>query len=165
MKRLDPQYITHQIGALLDRYPELREDEELRLDVLEGETDTLKLLEYLVRRKAEAESHDEGIALYIKELGVRRARMQRRSEVARELMFKILEAADLKKVELPEATLSIKAGPAKVVITDEIALPEQFVKVERTPKKKEISDAIKRGEHIAGALLSNGEPTLTVRMG
>lgn len=164
MKRIDPTYIQAQIQSLLARFPELAEDEELRLDMIEGETDAKILLEQLVRRMAEANSYDEGIGLYIKELSARRSRMHRRSEVARELMFKIMEAADLPKIELAEATLSIRNGVPKVIITDETLLPEQFVKVERTPKKKEIGDALKKGEAVEGALLSNSESTLAIRM-
>lgn len=164
MKRLDPQHIQSQIHALLAKYPELAEDETLRLDMIEAETDAKTLLEYLVRRMAEADSYDTSIGLYIKELSARRSRMNRRSEAARELMFKILEAAELKNIELPEATLSIRNGVPKVIVTDESALPEQFVKVERTVKKSEIAKSIKDGNSVAGAELSNAEPVLSIRM-
>lgn len=164
MKRLDPQFITSQIHSLLARFPELAEDDDLRLGMIEGQTDAKELLEQLVRRKAEADAYDEGIGLHIKELGQRRSRMQRRSEAAKELMFKIMEAAELPKIELAEATLSIRTGVPKVIITDESLLPEQFVKVERTPMKAEISKAIKDGQTVEGASLSNGEATLAIRM-
>jgi hypothetical protein len=164
MKRLDPQFVTAQIHSLLARYPELAEDETLRLDSIEAETDAKTLLEQLVRKKAEADAYSVGIKSYQDELQVRRARMERRSEAAKELMFKIMEAADLLKIELAEATLAIRNGAPKVIITDETALPEQFVKVERTPKKSEIAKALKDGVAVPGASLSNAEPSLTVRM-
>lgn len=164
MTRLNPQFVMAQVHSLLARYPELATDEELRLDSLEGQTDALELLKYLVRKKAEADAYDTGIGLYIKELSARRSRMNRRSEAAKELMFKILEAADLKKVELPEATLFIRAGTPKVIITDETALPDEFVKTERTPIKTEISKALKDGKEVAGASLSNTEPVLAIHM-
>lgn len=164
MKRLDPQFILSQIQSLITKYPELAEDETLRLDMVEAETEAKPLLEMLVRKMAESDSYDTAIGLYIKELGIRRARMNRRSEAARELMFKVMEAADIQKMELPEATLSIRAGTTKVIITDETLLPEEYVKVERTPKKSEIAKAIKDGSEVAGASLSNAEPVLSIRM-
>lgn len=163
-KRIDPAFVRQQIDALLLRFPELEGDEELRADMIEAETDTLELLALLVRKKAEADAYATGIKSYQDELGKRRSRMERRSEASKELMFKIMDAAGLQKAELQEATLSIRAGTPKVLITDEGSLPDQFVKVERTAKKKEIADALKKGEAVEGASLSNGEATLMVRM-
>ena len=42
--------------------------------------------------------------------GERKARMIRREEAMRTLMFAVMEAANLRKVELPEATISLRAG-------------------------------------------------------
>lgn len=164
MKRIDPAFVRQQIDALLLRFPELEGDEELRADMIEAETDTLELLALLVRKKAEADAYATGIKSYQDELGKRRSRMERRSEASKELMFKIMEAAGLPKAELQEATLSIRAGTPKVIITDEDSLPDQFVKVERTAKKSEIAKAIKEGNEVAGASLSNAEPVLSIRM-
>lgn len=163
MKRLDPQFITAQIHSLLARYPELAEDETLRLDMIEAETDAKVLLEQLVRKKAEADSYALGIKSYQDELGERRSRMERRSEAAKELMFKIMEAAGIPKLELQEATLSIRNGVPKVIITDEAALPAEFVKLVSSPMKSEIGKALKDGKEVPGASMSNAEPVLAIR--
>ena len=164
MKRIDPAFVQAQIQALLARFPELEGDEELRADMIEAETDALELLSILVRKKAEADSFVVGIKSYEDTLSERRKRMERRSDAARELMFRIMEAAGLPKAELQEATLSIRAGTAKVIVTDEKALPAEFVKLTATPMKTEIAKAIKDGQQVPGAIFSNGEATLMVRM-
>jgi hypothetical protein len=50
-----------------------------------------------------------------------------------------------------------------VVITNKEALPEQFIRIKREEDKVAIKDALKRGEIVPGAELSNGGETLTIR--
>lgn len=164
MKPLNPEAIKAEIAGLLARHPELAEDEALRLDMIEGQTDAIELLKQLVRTKAEADAYAKAIKEYEGDLASRRHRMERRADGAKELAFRIMRLAELRKVPLAEATLFETAGVPKVIITDEAAIPEHFIKVERTPKKKEILDAIKGGQKVAGAEISNSEPSLTIRM-
>ena len=49
--RLDPAVIRHQVDGLLAAYPELVEDEVLRLDMIEGSTD---LVDFVRRLRAPA---------------------------------------------------------------------------------------------------------------
>jgi hypothetical protein len=162
---LNPEVVRQQIANLLHLYPELAEDEELRLDMLEAETDTKALFSQIVSRMIEADTAITGLQAYEKRFKERRARMEHRVEKLRELGFKIMEAADIRKVELPEATLSIRNGVPNVIVTDEVLLPDQYVKIERTPKKSEIKDALKAGKQVPGAELTNGAPSLSIRMG
>ena len=82
----------------------------------------------------------------------------------RALAFKVLVQAGVKKLELVAATLSIRAGQPRVIITDEARLPEQFVRIKREPDKHLIASHLKAGERVEGAELSNSEPTLAVRV-
>lgn len=164
MKRVNPEIVRQQIANLLHQYPELAEDEDLRLDMIEAETDANSLFSAIVAQIIEADKSAMGLAAYERKFKERRTRMEHRIEKLRELGFKIMEAADIRKVELPEATLSIRNGTQQVVITDESRLPDKFVRVERSPRKTEIKDALKSGEAIPGAELSNGSPSLSIRM-
>jgi hypothetical protein len=78
-------------------------------------------------------------------------------------MFKLMTHAGLRRVVLPEATLSIRAGQPRVIITDEAALPPDCVRVRTEPDKVAIKDRLMRGEPVPGATLSNSESVLSVR--
>jgi hypothetical protein len=163
--KLRPDYIQQEIAALLIAHPELEEDEILRADSIEGETSAFEFLSKIIRMIGAAQSLTSGTADYIAELQERKARMERREAGLRSLIFKVMNTADLKKVELPEATLSIRAGQQKVVIVNERELPTEFFRLPPPePDKNLIKAALKSGETILGAVLSNAEPTLAIRV-
>ena len=83
----------------------------------------------------------------------------------RALMFSALQWADLRKAELPEATLSIRDGVAKVVIVDEAQIPDDFMRIRKEPNKTAIKDALISGmQEVPGAAMSNIEPVLMLRV-
>ena len=82
----------------------------------------------------------------------------------RALAFKVLMQAGVKKLELAAATLSIRAGQPRVIITDEARLPPDCIRTRTEPDKIAIKEHLARGEPVAGAELSNSPPTLAVRV-
>ena len=70
----------------------------------------------------------------------------------------------MRKLEFPEATLSIGRGAQKVVIFEEAAIPDEFW-IEQKPRldKVGIKDALKAGTNVVGATLDNGAARLTIR--
>ena len=78
-------------------------------------------------------------------------------------MLKVLQAANLPKVELPEATLSIRNGSEKVVINDETSVPHEYCYVKYTPNKTRIKELLKSGTTLNWAALVIGEPTIAIR--
>ena len=162
--RLDPALIKQQIGNLLISFPELAEDEVLRTDMVEGETEAFEFLTRLVRMIDDARALSDGTDQRLKDLQARRDRFDRRIEAYRGLAFKIMQAADLKKAELPEATLSIRTGTQKVVIVDEAAIPDFLCKTVRKPDMAKIKEELANNTSIAGAMLSNGEPSIIIRV-
>lgn|SRR3990167_2145963 len=161
---LDPRIVQQEIANLLLQYPELQEDDQLRVDMIEGETEAFSLLSRIVRKIGENKALAEGTDAYAKEIGERSARIGRRVEAFRLLAFKIMEYGAIKKAELPEATLSIRAGAPKVIITDEYLLPPSCVRKNPTPDKTKIKDLLSKGEQVPGALLSNAETYLSIRI-
>jgi hypothetical protein len=162
--RLDPSIIRQQISNLLLQCPELQEDEVLRADMIEGETEAFDFLRIVERQRQEAASMAGAIASNIAELGLRQERFERREKAMRGLAFKVMEAADLRKAELPEATYSIRNGQQKLVgdvPTDHV--PEQYRRVKIEIDRAAIKDALKNGSVIPGFELSNAEPGLSVR--
>lgn len=161
--RLDPAIIRHQIDNLLLCHPELADDDILRADMIEGETDAFDFLSQIVARINDAAALAGGTATVIADLECRLERFERRQRSLRDLAFAVMTAADISKAELPAATLSIRKGTPKVVITDEHALRPEFLRVRTEPDKAKIKEALAGGEFIEGATLSNAEPTLSIR--
>jgi hypothetical protein len=159
---LDTKYVRDQITALLIAYPELSEDDALREDMVEGSTTTFEFLSKVVRLIGNNLSLANGTSSYIEELRVREERLKHRISVLRSLIYKIMTAADLSKVELAEATLSIRSGQSKVIITDESQLLDAYCRIKREPDKTLIKTTLKSGGVVTGAELSNAEPTLAI---
>jgi len=160
---LNPEIVKQQIDHLLLLYPELVEDEVLLADSLEGETDLYELLRQIERKRRETLTMTGALAAEIAQLEVRQGRFERREQAMRDLIFKLLERANMKKVELPEATFSIRQGTAKVLITDEAEIPDSYCRIKREPNKLQIKEALNQGETVPGATLSNQEPSLSIR--
>lgn len=162
----DPQIVRQQIENLKLICPEAWDDgeETLLLDMLEAETDLQEFAAVIVDRMREASSMAGGIESRIIDLQARQGRYERREQAMRDLAFKLMTAADLPKLELKEATLSIRRGTPKVVITDEAMIPDAMCKFTRTPDRTKIKDALKSGAAVNGAVLSNPEPSLSVRV-
>jgi hypothetical protein len=162
--RLDPAVIKHQVDTLLSAYPELAEDEVLRADMLEGSTDLVEFLRALERRRQEASALAESVTMNIDALAARRARFERRDTGIRDLMFKMLQLAHLRKLEMPEATLSVRTGVPRVLVTDEAALPDELCRIKREPDRAKIKEALADFKPVPGATLSNAEDTFAIRV-
>jgi hypothetical protein len=162
--RLDPTFVRAQIANLRAAYPQMDEDEQLRLDMIEGSTDVHEFLTGVVIRIADANAKIEALGDLIAAFKARCDRFEQRSDAMRSLAHKVMDWANVRKVELPAATLSIRAGQPRVIITDETRLPEQFVRIKREPDKHLIASHLKAGERVEGAALSNSEPVLSVRV-
>jgi hypothetical protein len=162
---LDPTFVRAQIELLRISHPGIWDDgdEQLLADMLEAETGLNEFLARVVDVMDDAEEIIDGIEIKLDQRKARKARFEQRYEAMRALAFKLMQQANLKKLVLPTATLSIRAGTPKVIITDEAALPENCIRVKREPDKVMIKELISQGVPIRGAELSNAEPTLAVR--
>lgn len=160
---IDAINVANEISLLVEMYPELQDDEDLRSDMLEGNTSLHDVLSRIVAIERDANSMVLAIGERAKELAVRKDRYARRKDAMRALLLRLLKAADLTKVSLPEATVSVGKGRAGVEIVDEAAVPPRFLKVVKSPDKTLIKEALDAGKTVKGAVLREGQPTLTVR--
>lgn len=158
------QVVRNQIERLKLLYPEMSEDAELLADMLEGATEFREVMTRLVKSERDTKAIMAAIKAQEDELTMRRARYEMRGIAARKMMHSLMEVADVRRLELPTATVSIAAGRKSCIVTNEAQLPERFVKVERMPKKADITKALLAGEDVPGAALSNGPETLMVRV-
>lgn len=152
-----------EIDRLLEDFPELADDDQLRLDAIEGETEALEVAARLYRSLAIAQAMQHGLKTEIKRMRYRKERYAVREEKTRDLLMLLMQAMDTRKLELPAATLSIGPSRPKVVVVDEDQLPEEFVRIKREADKTAIGNALKAGQTVPGAALSNGGETLTIR--
>ncbi len=151
-------------SRLLEEDPDLADDERLMADMLEGESgDALEVLHRMVRASLHAKSMAEAAKQRAADITARAARYAKREGDLRGGVFAAMEALGMRKLEAPDFTASVSAGAASVVITDEDQLPDAFVRITRSPDKAAIGAAIKVGDTVSGAEISNGLPRLTVR--
>lgn len=153
-----------QVGAVAAAlHDALTEDERLYLDTLEGETDLYEL----VRRLLEQVEEDEGIQTFLAEqISDRQSRKQRAAERVkhnREAIMALIQCAQLDKLVLAEATLSVRDVPPKPIVTDEAAVPDDFCKFTRKPDMAAIKAGVEAGAVIEGVSFDNGGTTLTIR--
>ncbi len=158
----DVANLEAEIHALFGSYPELADDEELRRDCIEGETDAFSVLTRLVAIERDADSMARAVAHRIGELQARRQRFDKRKDAMRTLMLRVMRAAGIQKAPLVEATVSVAKGRDSVEIVDENALPKWALKVVKSPDKGLIKEALDAGKKVKGAAIKTGEPTLRV---
>ena len=142
------------------------DDEEMISTAVEGETGLIEIISEAVDRVAALEAHAEAIAHQIATLSDRSHRFDGQAERLRSAIHVAMGHANLRKLELPQATLSIRAVPPRIEITNEADIPAKFWKPQ-DPRldKKAVLDALKAKEDVPGATLSNGVETLSIRGG
>lgn len=162
MKTINAFELKTKIAALLLEYPELVEDEDLRLDTLEGETDFKDVLAIIVDDINSAAAMQDAIELRIKDLKSRKERFEFRERGWRKLAKELMDQASLRKLQLPESTLSIRAGQPSVQITDQSFIPTEFWRIKREPNIAAIKEALKDGQDVPGAVLNNSPDQLAI---
>lgn len=155
--------VRQQIENLKLVHPEILEDDEAWLATLESETDFDEILTTIVRRIEDTKALVIGTKDRFEELKLRKERFEQRIETLRDLAFKIMNAAEIDKRELAEATLSLRNVAPTVTIIDETALPDIACKFNREPDKTKIKELLASGI-VAGATMSNGSKTISIKI-
>ena len=161
---LDLLAVRNAITSLLAANPELADDEVLRADMIEGQTNAFEYLSRLVRAIGASEALDDGLAAYITELKERRSRLERRVHSLKTLIYKVMSAAGLSRAELPEATVFIRRGVKRVIVTEEEMIPREYLRIKTEVNKTKIKEAIAAGDTVPGAVLSNAEDMLVINV-
>jgi len=149
------------IPRLLEMMPDV--DEETLTDTLDGLNDFPELLSWMVRLIGEEQASVEGLKVYIGELTTRKQNAEARIDRMKSVVMEAMEIAGDKSVKLPEATLSVRKGQPKLVVTDEYRIPDTYY--ESVPKRLDahIKSDLIEGVTVPGAELSNSPPSLTIR--
>ena len=153
---------NHFRERLREEFPDA--DDETLADTLEGLTDLSDLLAEVIRSALEDEAFCAALKVRMGEMRERAARLAQRAEKKRHLVGETMAQVDLKRLTLPDLTISLRPGPAPLVVTEEDVIPSAFWKAQ-PPKldRQGLSQALKAGQSIPGAVLGNPQPCLSVR--
>jgi len=139
-------------------------DERTLADTVEGLTDLHQILEAIIRSALEDEALAVGLKGRIGEMEERLARFQDRASKRRQIAKDVMLELDLKKLQAPDFTASLRPGTAALMVIDEAAVPSIYWEP-RDPKldRQGLLCDLKQGAEITGVSLSNPEPVLSVR--
>lgn len=161
--KADLATIEAQIAELVTDNPELADDEELRIDMIDGETSAIEFLRRVYRRMRKAEALAEGAKAEKDDSAERQKRFEKQADGYKALSLTILNAADVEKLVTPFATYSVLSPRAKAEVRDLEAIPQGFYRLEKKPDMKAIKDALEAGGKLPGAELTIGVHSLMIR--
>ena len=117
----------------------------------------------VIRKVQAAEAMEAAVGIQIDALKIRAQRFSNRGARLRTVLLAAMEAVGEKKYEAPEATLGVRAGSVKAIITNEALIPDRLMLITKAPDKAEILAELKAGKIVIGAELSNSPPSLSLR--
>jgi hypothetical protein len=166
---MNPHSLDHEVSTHLMLRERLREafpeadDDDLQ-DTLEGLTNLPEMLAALMRSQLDDLSLAEALKGRIGDMRTRLARLEHRVATKREIAASVMERAEIKKITEPDFTASFGVGGPKVSVTSEAEIPSQYWKPQ-DPKldRLALAAALKAGQAVPGALLTNGNPFISVR--
>ena len=162
VEKYDVDMLKRTIELLLQNYPELNDDEDLKADMLEGTTDFKETMERLLRKTQDSIYLSKACQMAERDIADRRKRFDKRIEFGRELMRRLMETANIRKLEFPTATLSLMNLPVQVMIVNEDEIPDEFMRIKKEPNKTLLKQALEK-TNVRGAALSNGGTTIVIR--
>jgi hypothetical protein len=94
----------------------------------------------------------------------RASRLEQRAARKRHWALEAMSEAGLKKLERADFTASMRAGVPSLIVEAESEIPDQYW-VPQPPRlaRQAVLKALKQGDEVTGAYLSNAKPTLSVR--
>lgn len=143
------------------------DDEDLRADAIEGETDLHEAISSVIDAMDEDDILIAGGKAKIDDIAARVTAAEKRNETRKAAIEQAMMAAEISNVTLPSATVFVSKRKPKLVIQDEADIPSEFfVEQERpAPKldKKALQSALTDGRAVPGAILDNGSVSLSIR--
>ena len=161
-RRLEAE--TDAALVLLSAYHDLLADDDgLKEDMIEGQTNLNETIRRAVIRIAEIDAMVDGLKGLADKISNRSERLTAQKEHLRTALAIALEVAEKRRLECDIATVSLVSGQGKVLVTNEADIPAEFWK-RGDPKldKKELLKALKAKRDIPGAHLSNSETYVKV---
>lgn len=160
------QIQTQEIARIANMLHEMcGDDERVYVDMLEGETDLHKL----VTRLYDGIANDTGMVAGIKarqaDLSERKGRIEARIDAQKRAVVSLLQAGKVNKLELPEATYSVRDGKPKLTVVDDAAVPAEYQRTKIETDKTAINENFADAADLPNWLVrEDAKPVLTVRV-
>ena len=155
--------IEYELIYLLDTLDSLpAEDEIARIEIEEAITRAVRTemrkVDGISHTLVHFESQVELAAAEIRRLQARRKAFERSGERLEVYVSRAMQVAGVKKLEGKTTTLSLRAAPVSVSITDFDAVPAEYkeIRTEIVISKDAVKKALKGGVEVPGAALSEG---------
>lgn len=140
-------------------------DDETLKDTLEGISELPEIVGAIIRSSLDDEAMVLGIKSRLEDLQARLGRVRDRYEKKRALARWAMAEANLPKVIAHDFSVSLRACAGKLEVIDETQVPPEYF-VPQPPRldRRSLTDALKRGTMVNGALLVLGGPAIAVRV-
>jgi len=141
-------------------------DEQTLADTVEGLTQLPDILEAIIRSALADEALVKGLKCRIAEMQSRLERFQDRASKRRAIAKDVMVDLNIKKINAPDFTASIRAGLPSLLVLNEEEVPSVYWQpAEPRLDRQSLAHDLKQGADIAGATLSEPDPVLSVRVG
>lgn len=127
--------IAEQLSMLCD------DDEQLYHDMICGETDIDRIVQRIYEQIARDEEMLAGIKLRQDAIAERKQRITARVVASKAAIGQFLRAGQLTKLELAEATISVRDGKPSLRVLDPAAVPAEFQRTKPETDKTAINAA------------------------
>lgn len=154
---------AEEARRLLEQYG--LDGEEAALAV-QSETSIPELISRLIEADAADEAAVKHCSVRAQELRMRAERIEHRREQRRAEIASVLERIGLTgPLDCQIATVSLSERPPAVVILDSEAIPSRFqvTKTSKTPDRVAVGAALRAGQDVPGATLSNARKSVMIR--
>lgn len=145
----------------------LNDDDELKADSIEGETNLREAVAWALNQIDENDALVLGLKLKEAQFADRRHRLGEQSERLRALIEQALVASEAESLRLATGTLSLRKNRPAIVVDSEADIPSEFfTPVPQPPPlldKEALRAALAAGRDVPGARLTNGSLSLAIR--
>jgi Siphovirus Gp157 len=139
-------------------------DEQTLADTVEGLTDLHEIVTAIIRAALSDEALARGLKCRISDMQSRLDRLEDRAAKRRQIARDAMVELDLKKLNAPDFTASIREGTPSLMVIDEDAVPKIYWEPSEPRLRRQVlASDLNQGAEIAGVALSNPEPVLSVR--
>ncbi len=153
------QYLRERLEA---EFPDA--DEETLHDTLEGMTNLTEMLAEVLRSQLEDQAMGSALRGRISDMQERLSRFEDRARKKRELVTRVMEQADLRKLVEADFTVSLRSSRAPLMIIDDEAIPADFWRPQPAKLDRQgLISALGAGRDIPGAVLGNPPMIISVR--
>jgi hypothetical protein len=139
-------------------------DEQTLADTVEGLTDVHEILAAIVRAALTDEAMVLGLKRRLGDMQDRMQRLEERASKRRTIAKDVMVDLEIKKLNAPDFSASIREGIPSLLVLNEDAVPSIYWQPGEPRLRRQIlAQELKGGAEIEGVALSDPEPVLSVR--